>query len=70
MFILINFKYSQFNIGDKGQVLVALEFSRYSKRYRTIYWLYSTTAFNKSTKELFSSTAPYIAEGVAIYFGQ
>lgn len=70
VFVILSFKYTQINIRDQGQVLVAFEFSRTSKRLRTTYYLYSTTIFRKSTSELLAATAPYVAKAVAAYFGQ
>jgi hypothetical protein len=68
-FVIVNFRYSQWNFGDRGQALVALEFSRRLKRYKSLYYLYSTTLFSKSTHEMFASTAPYVARLAVAVFG-
>ena len=68
-FVLVNFKYDQLNLGDRGQVLLALEFSRSLRRYKTAYCLHSTAIVSKSTSEIVAATAPYIGKVVAAYFG-
>jgi hypothetical protein len=71
VFVLLNFKYTAFNVGDRGQALVALEFSRSLKRYKTLYCVYSTTQFSGSTREVFTATGPYVARALAsIFTGQ
>jgi hypothetical protein len=70
VFVLLNFKYELAARGDGGQVLMALEFSRASRRYKTVYTLYSTTLFNKGTESLLAASAPYVMRIVVAAFGQ
>ncbi|MBL8290383.1 MAG: hypothetical protein JNN08_01030 [Bryobacterales bacterium] len=69
VFVLTNFKYTQINVADKGQVLMAMEFSRSNRSYKTLYYLYSTTIASKSTREILAATGPYVAKAVMIAFG-
>jgi hypothetical protein len=62
-FVILNFKYIS-TMTDNGQILVALEFSRLSRRYKTFYELYSTMLARKSIQEMFAATAPIIAKAL------
>jgi hypothetical protein len=68
VFVIMNYRYSQWNYGDRGQALVAMEFSRRLKRYKSLYYLYSTTLFSKSTHEIFSSSASYVGAVIDAMF--
>jgi hypothetical protein len=68
-FVVLDFKYSSIDrFGGDGQMLVALEFSRSTHRYKALYELYSTAEFNKGTREMFAQSAPYIAKALAAAF--
>jgi hypothetical protein len=67
VFLFLSFKYSSvihWGQGGEGQLLVALEFSRFEKKYRAIYQIYSTAAVNKSVSDLFLSSMPYIGKAI------
>jgi len=71
-FILLNFKYRNIVV-DNGQVLVAMEFARSSKNYKTLYKLYTTEIVSKAAVDVFASTAPIVgpilAKAAIAYFG-
>lgn len=66
--ILMNFKYTDVDRKGTGQIICAFEFSRALKEYKTFYDLYSTTAFSRSTKEAFDTSAPYVTKFLQLYF--
>lgn len=73
VFVILNFKYNSAVAvsEDGGQVLIALEFARPSKRYKTFYNLYSTLVLGgKSGEDALAATAPYIAPAVVSVFGK
>jgi hypothetical protein len=65
-FVILSLKYnSAIRRNSTGQVLVALEFSRSSRQYKTFYKLYSNELMSKTTSEAFSKTAPIVAKVLA-----
>jgi hypothetical protein len=65
-FVMLSLKYnSPIRRKSTGQVLVALEFSRSSRGYRTFYKLYSTELAGKTTSAAFTATAPIVAKALA-----
>jgi hypothetical protein len=64
VFVILNFKYSSATMApQKGQLLLALEFSRSSKKYRTFYEL-NTTLINKPTSDAFAAVIPYVTKAM------
>ena len=67
-FIILSFKYASIlritANTPEGQMLIALEFSRSLKTYKTLYNLYSTTPFDKPTTKAFMDTAPIVAKAL------
>jgi len=62
-FVMLNFRYrSLLRRHSTGQVLVAMEFSRALKEYKTFYQVYSTTLVSKSSADAFQATAPIVAK--------
>ncbi|HUI53781.1 MAG TPA: hypothetical protein VLY04_02340 [Bryobacteraceae bacterium] len=62
-FVMMNFRYrSLLRRNSTGQVIVALEFSRALKEYKTFYQVYSTTLVSRSSAEAFQATAPIVAK--------
>ncbi len=68
-FVFLNLKYSNSIRKGTGQLLVAMEFSRYLKEYKTFYLTYTTMVVSKSTREGFAETAPYIIKALRAVFG-
>lgn len=68
VFVFLNFKYESALV-KHGQVLTAMEFSRSSKRYKTLYKLYSTEVMGKSAGAAAAAFAPIAAKIVIAYFG-
>ena len=68
-FIILSFKYES-TLVHHGQLLVAFEFSRSSKRFKTFYPVYSTELMSKSGTATAVAVAPYVAKAVAAYFSQ
>jgi len=66
--IVVNLRYSDWESNGTGQYLVALEFSRSLHLYKTCYLLHSTESFSKSTKEIFSKSAPLINKALGLIF--
>jgi hypothetical protein len=47
-FVVVNFRYSNLNVRDKGQLLMAIEFSRSLKECKAVYRLYDTVLISPS----------------------
>jgi hypothetical protein len=63
-FVVLSLRYSS-TFTLNGQLLIALEFSRFSKNYKALYKLSSTTLMvNKSSSEALTATAPFIAKAI------
>jgi hypothetical protein len=67
-FVFVNFKYESTLVAH-GQVLVAMEFARSSKKYKTLYKLYSTEVMGKSAAEAAVAFAPIAAKVLVAYLG-
>jgi hypothetical protein len=67
-FIILSFRYSGLENESTGQVLVALEFSRSLKGYKTFYQLYSTQDMNETNSDALAKTAPMVAKVLAQFF--
>jgi hypothetical protein len=63
-FVLLSFRYSSLVMENQGQLLVAMEFSRSLKEYKTYYPLYSTLLWSKSTKDLAGLTASCMGQAL------
>jgi hypothetical protein len=64
-FVILSLKFnSVIRRNSTGQVLIAMEFSRSSKAYRTFYKLYSNELMSKTTSEAFKKTAPVVANAL------
>jgi len=62
VFLVLSFKFASLaGHSPDGQMLVAFEFSRSIKQYKTVYELYSTAVWNKASSEAFMKTAPIVA---------
>jgi hypothetical protein len=68
VFEILSIRYSDSSTVN-GQLLIALEFSRSSRRYKALYKLSSTTLLNnKPTREAFISSAPFIEKAIIAAF--
>ena len=67
-FVILSLKYGSVLVSE-GQALVAVEVSRISHRYRTIYPLYSTLVLDKPRSDLAVAVAPYVAKALVGMFG-
>lgn len=67
-FLVLSLKYGSVLVSE-GQALVAVEVSRISHRYKTIYPLYSTLMLDKPRSDLAVAVAPYVAKALVGMFG-
>jgi hypothetical protein len=65
VFVVLNFRYSDFARVGTGQILGAFEFSRPLKEYKTFYRIRSTILFNKTARDVFAASLPIVAKVLA-----
>jgi hypothetical protein len=67
--VMISVRYSTVVRSGTGQMLLAMEFSRKLREYKTLYPLYSTEIIRSSTQKAFVESAPYVVKIVGSIFG-
>jgi hypothetical protein len=69
IFVLINLRLSSINRNGTGQTLIALEFSRASKKYRDFHVIYTTSEEIATNASLLRTTSFFVNAAVKRYVG-